>query len=320
MSSAALGLPRFNRTAAGSLFRPGGDTYTILSDPIFDRLGELLLEPAWKWLRELILNKAARVLWFLVKLAQGGALDERVTTQRIAQAAETSERTVYYVLWALKLLGIIKSTRSHGRRTIEFVRGFAPPGTPSPPAPPIKTEETMTTREPSSSLSFTEEKAGEGREIASPELVELVKRAMELIPEATPGKVADAVAFFNADWVSQALDIVVKRNGKSGKKPVESWGFVVVILERWKRQGGPPAPKPTAPSIQARAKVEPPKEEPEPPLTAEEVRELIRRARSSRSADTPALARVHLRKALANGLISAELEADIPDDLKPRAP
>ena len=251
--------------------------------------------------------------------------------------AETgvSERNVQRVLYALDValgklgIAIIRRIRSHGRRLIEFIRGVAAKGsTPSvsvPPAPPIKTSEktseTTTTREPSSSPDSDGEKTGEGREIASPELID---RACNLIPEATPGKVADAVAVYGADWVSRALGIVEKRNAKSGKLPVKSWGFVLRILGEWKRLDGPPPPKPTAPPIPARAKVEPPKEETPYRLTAEEVAELVRRCQSSRPSDIPAMAGVQLRQALAEGGIPAELVATIPAELvnppKPRAP
>lgn len=325
--TAAIGLPAPSRAASNSLFRPGGDAYTILPDPAFDLLGELLPKPV----RKAILNALPRVLRFLVKLAQAGELDERTIDQRIAQAAGISERMVQYVLWALDVvlgkvgMPIINRKRSHGRRTIEFVRGFVARGqTPAvvPPQTPLeKTFETTTTREPSSSLGSTGEETGEAREIAPPELID---RACRLIPEATPGKVADAVAVYGAEWVNRALDRVVKRNANRDNRPVKSWGFVLNTLKNFEREGGPAPidPPPAPPPVKAR--VEPSEEETPYRLTVEEVAELVRKCQSSRPSDLPLLARVQLRQALAEGSIPAELVATIPAELidspKPRAP
>jgi len=324
--TADIGLPAPRSAAAASLFRPGGDPYSLLPDPAFDLLPDLLPQRT----RKAILNALPRIYRFFVKLAQAGELDERVTDQRIARAAGCSERIVQYVLNALDVIAgeggfpFIRRTPSHGRRFIEFIRGFLPSGsrpTAVPPAPPIKTEETTTTREGSSSLRSAPENTGEGREVATPELID---RARGLIPGVTPGKVADVVAMYGADWVGRALDRVAKRNANRDNKPVKSWGFVLNTLKNWAREGGPgPQDPPPAPPP-VKAKVGPPKEEPDPPLTAEEVADLIRRAKSSRPADTPLLAKVTIRNALAGGLISAELEATIPAELvnppKPRAP
>jgi hypothetical protein len=322
----SVSLPAPSRAASNSLFRPGGDGYTILPDPAFDLLEPLLPKP----LRKAIMNALPRVVRFLVKLAQAGELDERVTDQRIARAAGISDRMVQYVLWALDVvmrtigLPIINRTPSHGRRFIEFVRGFVARGSAPASVPPLHPPEeipgTTTTREASSSLGSGEQKTGEAREIAPPELVD---RACRLVPEATPGKVADAVAVHSADWVNQALDRVVKRNSKPGNKPVESWGFVLRILENWKRLDGPPPPKPTALPNQARPKAEPPKAEPPQRLMPAELAELLAKCRSGNRTES-SFARVTLRKALDEGAIPAELVATIPAELvnppKPRAP
>jgi hypothetical protein len=327
--TAAIGLPAPRSAATASLFRPGGDPYSLLPDPAFDLLPGLLPERV----RKAILNALPRVYRFLVKLAQAGELNELVTDQRIAQAAGCSERIVQYVLNALDVIAgeggfpFIRRTPSHGRRFIEFIRGFLPSGsrpTAVPPAPPSKTFETTTTREGgSSSLRSAPENAEEGREVAPQELVD---RACRLIPGengATPGKVADVFGKYGADWVSRALDIVEKRNKKSGAKKVWSWGHVLGILKNFANEDGPAPidPPPAPPPV--KAKVEPPKEEPPSRLTAEEVAELVERCQSRKPMEAK-FARVQLRLALDQGGIPAELEATIPTDLKepvkPRGP
>ena len=135
-----IGLPRPTGAGIAGMFRPGGDYYSKISDVIFDRLPGLLP----RRLRRMILNAVPWVVRALEKLAAGELLDERVTDAMIAGLAGVSVRVVQYALWALDVLmdqagmPIIRRIRTHGRRIIEFIRGFAPSGTKgfSPLHPP----------------------------------------------------------------------------------------------------------------------------------------------------------------------------------------
>jgi hypothetical protein len=317
-----IGLPAPTGAGIASMFRKGGDYYSKISDVIFDKLPELLP----RGLRRMILNAVPWVVRVLEKLDAAEKLDERVTDAMIAGLAGVSVRVVQYVLWALDVvmdqagMAIIRRIRAHGRRLISFIRGFAPSGLRgfSPPAPPIKTEETTTTSEPSSSIRSAPENAREKREEAPQELVD---RACRLIPGATPIRVADAVAVYSAEWVRKALDAAEHWNRKLGKSKVKGWGFILDRLGKWKREGGPP-PDPPTPSPPP-AKVEPPKEEPPSPLTAGEVAELVAQCQALGQA-VSRFARKQLAKALADGDIPAELMATIPAELmeatRPRAP
>jgi hypothetical protein len=299
--------------SAASLFRPGGDFYSLIPDPVFD-----LLEPAQR-------PNAIIVTRYLVKKEQAGELDERITDHSIANATGISQRSVQRALHALHVvlgqLGkpIIDRIHRHGRRIIEFVRGFAARGS-SPPAPPIKTLETTTTREPSSSLGSIEEKTEQARPIAPPELVD---RACRLIPEATPGKVAEAVAVHGVDRVRKALDRVEKRNANRDNKPVKSWGFVLNTLKNWEREGSTPPDDPPPATPPARVQAEPVKEEPSQRLTAQDVANLVELCQLPHIHPAQ-FARKQLAKALAEGAIPAELLSGIPEELreptKPRAP
>lgn len=300
-------------SATAERFRPGGDFYSPIPDPVFD-----LLPRKYKAV-------AIAVVRCLDKLLLANALDERVTDRVIAEATGYCERSVQRALYALhRVLGelgrpIIDRVRQHGRRIITFIRGFAARGS-TPPVPPLNTSEITTTREPSSSLGSPEEKTEATREIAPPELVD---RACRLVPEATPGKVADAVAVYGVDWVRKALDRVEKRNANRDNKPVKSWGFVLNTLKNWEREGSAPPddPPPAAPSI--RAKAEPAQEEPAQCLTAKHLADLVELCQAP-LAYTAQLGRKALAKALADGSIPAELVATIPGELKeptkPRAP
>jgi hypothetical protein len=319
-----LGLPAPTGAGIASMFRQGGDYYSKISDVIFDKLPELLP----RRLRRMILNAVPWVVRVLEKLDAAEQLDERTTDAMIAGLAGVSVRVVQYVLWALDVLmdqagmAIIRRIHAHGRRIISFIRGFAPSGSKgfSPPAPPIKTEETTTTRETSSSFRSAPENAGEAREVAPPELVD---RACRLVPEATPGKVADAVGVYGADWVRKALDRVEKRNANRDNKPVKSWGFVLNTLKNWGREGSaPPDPQPPAPP-KPKPKEQPAKEEESQQFTAKQLAELVELCQSASRAIC-GFACKQLAVALADGSIPAELVATIPAELmeatKPRAP
>jgi DNA-binding GntR family transcriptional regulator len=92
--------------SAASLFRPGGDFYSPIPDPIFD-----LLEPARR-------PAAILVARYLVKKEQAGRFDERITDEVIVQATGLSQRSVQRALRGLEGLGMIRRRRSHGRRVI----------------------------------------------------------------------------------------------------------------------------------------------------------------------------------------------------------
>jgi hypothetical protein len=306
-----------------TLYRKGGDAYSGLSDVV-----------------ALIPGRSVRaiahvVLRHLVVLDRRGELDERVTDLAIAEATEYSTRSVQRALHALhRVLGqlgcaVIDRVREHGRRVISFVRGLASSGTKPfvpPCTPPEGDKNTTTGSGSSSSLSITPEKAEAGRPPVDPELV---ARACRLIPGkdgADPGKVADAAAVYGADHIHHALDVVERRNqrgARDGKIPVFSWGFVLGILAKRKREGWEP-PQPAEPTrAVATPALAPVAEAPRgQPLTAEEVAELVRRCQSRSRFDLPLLARAQLRAALAEGSVPAELVATIPPALleDPRAP
>ena len=170
------------------------------------------------------------------------------------------------------------------------------------------------------SLGSLEEKTEQVRPIAPPELVD---RACRLVPEATPGKVADAVAVYGVDRVRKALDRVEKRNAHWGNKPVKSWGFVLNTLKNWERESSVPADDPPPVAPPARVKAEPVKEEPLLEATAKSVADLVELCQAS-DRNVSGFARSQLRKALERGEIPAELLVGIPEELreptKPRAP
>jgi hypothetical protein len=307
------------------LFRKGGDPYLTFPKILLHDLKDLVPE------KELAatVNAVNKVVLYLVDMFWEGRLDPLLTDKVIAAELGISRTTVQRALHALDVVmgrigkPIIRRIRTAGRRVIEFIRGFASrnsTGSTAPPAPPINTPETTTTSGPSSFLRSAPENAGAGREVAS---AELIARACRLIPEATPGKVAEAVAAYGADWVSRALDRVAKRNANRDNKPVKSWGFVLNTLKNWTREGGPgPQDPPPAPPP-VKAKVEPPEEGPSPRLTAEEVADLVGRCRS-RKPMAARLARIELRLALDQGGIPAEsmelIPAELVEPVEPRPP
>jgi hypothetical protein len=310
---------------AAGIFRPGGDFYTTFPDLVLE-LHKILPELLPKSEVVASLNATFRIIGFLVQKARAGELNELVTDKVIAAETGVSERNVQRALYVLDVVlrkigkPIIDRMRTHGRRIISFVRGFAARGQTAPPCTPLKTSETTTTSEPSSSLDFQEEKPPKLGVIIPPGMID---RAFRLIPKVTEGRVIDAVSVYGADWVSRALDVVEKRNSKSGMQRVRSWGFVLNTLKNWKREGSAPPvdPPPTPPPV--KAKTEPAPEEPPHRLMPAEVAELLARCQSGNRIESN-FARIQLRQALAVDIIPAELVATIPAELKgptkPRAP
>ena len=262
---------------------------------------------------------------FLVEMDWENKLDPLLTDQVIADQIGISKRSVQRGLWALDVVlaaigrPIINRMRSHGRRIISFVRGFAARGQAAPPCTPQKIQETTTTRETSSSPDSREENPPEPRVSVPPGLID---RAFRLIPKATEGRVIDAVAMYGAEWVSRVLDVVEKRNSKPGMLSVRSWGFVLNTLKNWKRKvvrrrsiRRPRRPLPV--SRQPAEKALPQR------LTVEVLTELLGECQS-RNPTVARFARVRLSKAMEEGAIPAELLETIPAELKeptkPRAP
>lgn len=296
-------------TLSGSLFRQGGDLWSGMSDNLF-----LLARGPRKNARD--------VLHYVVLQERLGKNDERLTDVAIAEALGCSRRTVQRGLHALHVVlgglgkAIIDRVRTHGRRIITFTRGLASSGrAASPPSPPGEQEKT-TIGELSSSPP--EKAVGTGE--APPELVD---RACKLVPGATPGRVADVVGTYGAEWTSRALDRVESRNRKPGNKPVKSWGFVLKTMANWRQEGGPPpeGPRPAAPP----AAPPPPKAKPESPepWTAKGLAQMLEQCLAP-SRSVSSFARGRVLKAIEDGLIPAELMATIPAELRgpesPRAP
>jgi hypothetical protein len=307
------------------LFRPRGDFYVTIPEILFE-LDSILpdLLPAKEIAASI--NATIRVMGFLVRTARADALNELVTDRLIAAETGVSQRNVQRALYVLDVVlrkigkPIIDRMRSHGRRIISFVRGFAARGSVAPPQTPHKTSETTTTNGPSSSSGSAPEKPPEPRVIGPPELV---ARAMRLVLQATEGKVIDAVVVYGADWVSRALDVVEKRTKNRDNLAVKSWGFVLNTLKNWKREGGPPPVDPPPAPAPARAKTEPAKADPPQRLTPVEVAELLARCQSGNRVESN-FARIQLRQALSEGSIDAEELGTMPSELKeptkPRAP
>ena len=132
---------------------------------------------------------------------------------------------------------------------------------------------------------------------------------------ATAGNVADAVAVYGADQVHHALDVVERRNRKApvlGRKPVESWGFVLGILDRRKREGWVPPDPQERPAVKVESPGKPlPHLETAHSLTEEQVAELVAlcQAADPRSAR---MGRAGLRQARRAGTIPPELVPTIP--------
>jgi hypothetical protein len=319
MSGNALAPPA---ASAPSLFRAGGDFYITLPKLLFRELRQLLPKAELA----AAVNAAIRVMAFLVEMAWQDKLNPLLTDQVIADEIGISKRSVQRGLWALDVvlgkigLPIITRMRTHGRRIISFVRGFAARGQAAPPCTPPKTLETTTTSEPSSSLDFREEKLPEPRVIIPPGLID---RAFRLIPKTTEGRVIDAVSVYGAEWVSRVLDVVEKRNSRPGMLPVRSWGFVLNTLKNWKKEGGPPPVDPPPVPSPARAAAQPAKVDPPHCLTAACLADLLAECQS-RNPTVARFARVRLTKAVEEGAIPSELLVTIPSELKeptkPRAP
>ena len=289
--------------AATPLFRAGGDPYVCISKAVDE------LPRFWR-------IAAKEVLGFLVDLERTEGLDERVTDKRIADATGWSMSFVQKGLHALHVvlgkLGkpVIHRRRANGRRLITFIRGLAPRGNPAtkpaPPAPPQTEFETTSTVPQGPSTSPLESIDADHP---------LIKRGMALIPDATAERIAAAIAVYSAEWVAKALDRVERRNRKPGMTPVRGFIFVLRTLENWRKEGGAPADDPARPAPTATPRPTPTADE-EPPrrMTAEELAQLVAQCQEGPPA-LRTLGRVQLRKALAEGLIPAELVPTIPTDL-----
>src|SRR5262249_21727587 len=252
-----MALPRQDSTARrrcsmsyASVFKPGGDAYRVWSE-VIDKLANGLQ------------NAARKVFGCIVRKELDGKLDtEKPTDVDIGRECGIAPRTVQKALHALDtdvlqvndgrpLINRESGLGCHGRRTITLTVGLAksrddrqPAGGP-PPQTPLeeKTKDTTTEGGSSSSPEKAPEKAPEPTD---PAIAALIARACKLIPEATPGKVLDAVSVYGAEWVSRALDVAERRpRRKVGNKPVYSWGFVLGTLKNWQREGGPPPEKPS---------------------------------------------------------------------------
>jgi hypothetical protein len=259
--------------SVATLFRPGGDPYSGLSDAV-------ALLPA-RALRVL----ATDILRHLVALDRAGRLDERVTDWSIAEALGWSERSVQRALHALhRVLGklgcaIIDRVRQHGRRVISFVRGLASSGTKpapivAPSALPLpekeKREETAATGDrPSSLLILEPQNAEEGEK---PDHAELVDRAIALPRDVKPtrSQVEAAIDRFSAAWVEQAIE---EGEARPKSDPVRNWALVTIRLERWAESGGPPErPQPKPDPVVAREAQKSQEREEAARIAAEEAR------------------------------------------------
>jgi hypothetical protein len=299
--------------SAATLFRRGGDPYEGVAS-VIDQL------PRGQQ------HAATKVLRYLVRRELAGTLNELVTDRVIAKAIGYSTRFVQKGLHALHRVldrmgkAIIDRMPSHGRRIITFVRGLAgrgpsPAGVspPAPPQTPPRDFEKTTTKVPSSSPEIIPEKTPD-----DPALAGLVARACRLVPEATPGKVAAAIAESTAEWVGRALDEVERHNRKPGNLPVKRWGFVLGVLANFRREGGPAPerPKPAVPDPLRRRPPEPPT--PPEPLTADQLAELVALARSPERVKARC-GRTALRQGVQDGSIGPEQMATIPWELLPPA-
>jgi hypothetical protein len=292
------------------VFKSGGHPYDVV-DRLIDRLERGLQ------------NAASRIFRFVVRHTLDGTLAvQKHTDAEISAETGLAPRTVQKGLNALDkqaadqlgqpLINRQSGKGCHGRRTIAPTVGLAAgrEGRPSaPPGPPTEREEDTTIRARSSSSPGKEPEKGPNP--ADSAVAALIDRAMKLIPEATGGKVIDAVGLYGPDWVSRALDLAEARNKRPGKLPVQSWGFVLGTLKNWHREGGPPPPKAAAPAPAPRPAAPP--EQPPRVLTADEVAALIGECRQAGYLGR--FARVRLSLALKSGEIPAESRSGIPADL-----
>jgi hypothetical protein len=121
------------------------------------------------------------------------------------------------------------------------------------------------------------------------------------------------MAEFGAEWVGRALDEVERHNRKPGNLPVKRWGFVLGVLANFRREGGPAPerPKPAVPAPPWRP-TEPPV--PSPPLSADQLGELVALARSPERV-IARTGRAALRQAVGSGAIGPELVGLIPAEV-----
>jgi hypothetical protein len=268
-------------------------------------------------------------------LSKKRTLGEEITDRVLATCPALAGKSLSYIqkgLRGLQRLGLIDRVRQHGRRIIGCVfrlrghgasggntdlaaRGLSPPQTP----PNTNTERTATTGAAASSSSFqsTPEKAPD-----DPALADLTSRACRLFPSPDDGpisrRVADVVGVFGAEWVAKALGRVEERNRKPGNKPVASWGFVLVTLNNWRKEGGPAAPPQVVAAPRAVPQVTPAEADQPNPLTPQELEGLIQQARNP----NPTLARFGLltiHQHIAAGEVSTELLATVPAEMLPQA-
>jgi hypothetical protein len=300
-----------------SVFKPGGDAYRVWSE-VIDRLANGLQ------------NAARKVFGCIVRKELDGKLDtEKPTDDDIGRECGLAPRTVQKALHALDtdvldvndgrpLIHRDSGLGCHGRRTISLTVGLAksrddrqPAGGPPPQTPPEeKTKNTTTEGGSSSSPEKAPEKAPEPTD---PALAALIDRACKLIPEATPGKVLDAVSVYGVEWVSRALDVAEQRpRRKTGNKPVYSWGFILSTLKNWQREGGPPPvaapqlPPPARPAAEPAA--------PQPKLLPEQLAALVEQTREGPAA-LRKLAASQIRRAVYDGTVLPELMASIPAEI-----
>lgn len=304
------------------MFRPDGFPYFMVPEEIAQ------LPSYWR--------TAAMEVWtILVKYVhEWGELDDRLITRRIAEEIESSPRKIdgeiiprhrceSFVLKGLYALQekakVITRVRKHGRRFIVFLggllgqerpapvpKGERPSSSPSTPSEDLRN--TSTRGGSSSSLGSVREGEEKPGEVPS---AELVARACELIPEATPDWVAAMVAVYTSEWFGRALDQVEERNRKPHSNPVRKRKFVMDILAGWTKEGGPPRKLELPAAPPAAPRRTPAEPEPAHQLTAEELAELIGPAR----APSGEWARRAIRTALRDGGIAPDLAATIPPEL-----
>ncbi len=288
--------------SASALFRTNGDPYAGIPLPVLN------LESHWR-------AAAVEVMAFLATRERGQGLDETIIDRDIAEALGRSGSFVQKGLYALeRVLGengqaVIHRARARGRRVITFVRGLRTRGTPDPkPVPPTLPQGQETT-------ASTGPQGAPSTPISIPPDHPLIRRGLALIPDATPDRIAAAMATYSADWVSRALDRVERRNRKPGMLPVKGLIYALRILEGWQKEGGPPAdPAPVAgASATARPAPRAAAEGPSKGLSGEEVAGIVEHCRGV--GPLAKLARANLRAAVAGGRVGPELVATIPPEL-----
>ncbi len=294
--------------SASALFRTNGDPYAGIPLPVLN------LESHWR-------AAAVEVMAFLATRERGQGLDETIIDRDIAEALGRSGSFVQKGLYALeRVLGeggqaVIHRARARGRRVITFVRGLRTRGTDpksaAPSALPQEQEKTASTGlqgEPSTPMSFSSDHP-------------LIKRGLQLIPDATPERIAAAMATYSPDWVARAFDKVERRNRKPGMLPVRGLIYVLRALEGWKTEGGPPKDSaPTVATEKAPARPSPNSAaEPERPriLASGELAALLDSCRDG-NRTLAKFSRAQLRKAIAEGLVPEDLATTIPPELLER--